>query len=55
MRARLIAARDELLEAEIKLRRQVEEVAAHRRRLPLGGEVKEDYEFDEDWYPRLQY
>ncbi len=40
-------ARDELLEAEMALRRQVEEVAALRRRLPLGGVVKEDYEFDE--------
>ena len=40
------AARDELLTAEIALRRQIEEVAAQRRRLPLGGEVSEDYEFD---------
>ena len=39
--------RDKLLEAEMTLRRQVEEVAALRRTLPLGGEVKEDYEFDE--------
>ena len=41
------AERDKLLEAEMGLRRQVEEVAALRRTLPLGGEVKEDYEFDE--------
>ena len=31
------AARDELLTAEIALKRQIEEVAAQRRRLPLGG------------------
>ena len=41
------SARNQLLEAEIDLRRQVEEVAALRRRLPLGGEVPEDYVFDE--------
>jgi predicted dithiol-disulfide oxidoreductase (DUF899 family) len=40
-------ARNELLEAEKKLRRQIEEVAALRRRLPLGGTLKEDYAFDE--------
>ncbi len=40
-------ARDELLSAEIALRKHVEEVAALRRRLPLGGRVKEDYVFDE--------
>ena len=39
-------ARDELLEAEIELRRQEEAVAAQRRRLPLGGEVTGDYVFD---------
>jgi predicted dithiol-disulfide oxidoreductase (DUF899 family) len=33
------AARDELLRAEADLRRQIEAVAALRRRLPLGGEV----------------
>jgi predicted dithiol-disulfide oxidoreductase (DUF899 family) len=38
-------ARDELLEAELALRRQVEEVAALRRRLPEGGEVPQDYVF----------
>lgn len=40
-------ARNGLLDAEINLRRQTEEVAALRRKLPLGGKVKEDYVFDE--------
>ncbi len=40
------AARDRLLEAELALRRQVEAVAAERRKLPLGGEVPEDYVFE---------
>src|SRR5438874_2451459 len=40
-------ARDELLQAEIELRRQEEAVAAQRRRLPLGGVVPEDYVFEE--------
>jgi predicted dithiol-disulfide oxidoreductase (DUF899 family) len=40
------AARDELLQAEIELRRQAEAVAAQRRALPGGGEVPEDYVFD---------
>jgi predicted dithiol-disulfide oxidoreductase (DUF899 family) len=35
-----------LLEAEIELRRHVEEIAAMRRQLPLGGEIPEDYVFD---------
>jgi predicted dithiol-disulfide oxidoreductase (DUF899 family) len=39
-------ARDELLQAEIELRRQEEAVAAQRRALPLGGEVTGDYVFD---------
>ena len=38
-------ARGRLLEAERRLRDQVEEVAALRRRLPLGGELQEDYVF----------
>lgn len=38
-------ARNELLEAEIELRRHVEAVAAQRRRLRLGGEVPTDYVF----------
>ena len=40
-------SRNELLEAEIALRREVESVAALRRKLPLGGAVKEDYVFEE--------
>lgn len=39
------AARDSLLEAERDLRRQIERVAALRRSLPPGGEVREDYVF----------
>ncbi|HTQ00182.1 MAG TPA: DUF899 family protein [Casimicrobiaceae bacterium] len=39
------AARDEVLRAEIALRRQTEDVAAMRRKLPLGGAVPVDYEF----------
>ena len=38
-------AREALLVEEIKLRRQIERVAAQRRALPLGGEVKGDYQF----------
>ena len=40
-------ARDDLLRAEIALRKQLEDVAALRRTLPAGGAVPEDYEFDE--------
>jgi predicted dithiol-disulfide oxidoreductase (DUF899 family) len=40
-------ARDELLQAEIDLRRRTEAVAAKRRTLPLGGTVPEDYCFEE--------
>lgn len=39
--------RDELLQAEIDLRRRTEAVAAKRRTLPLGGAVPEDYRFEE--------
>src|SRR5262249_13497624 len=39
------AARDQLLEQEIELRRAMEAVAAARRRLPPGGIVPEDYLF----------
>ncbi len=39
--------RDELLAAEIDLRKRIEEVAALRRTLPLGGKLQEDYVFDE--------
>ena len=41
------AARNELLEAEIALRRQTEAVAAMRRALPQGGKLRKDYEFKE--------
>ena len=40
-------ARNELLEAEVGLRRQIEAVAAQRRKLPLGGQVPTDYVFEE--------
>jgi len=40
-------ARNRLLAAETDLRRQVERVARMRRKLPLGGPVPEDYEFEE--------
>ena len=40
-------ARNELLEAEKNLRRQVEAVAYLRRQLPDGHVVKQDYEFEE--------
>jgi predicted dithiol-disulfide oxidoreductase (DUF899 family) len=40
-------ARNELLEAEIDLRRRIEAVAEQRRGLPLGGEVPTDYGFEE--------
>jgi predicted dithiol-disulfide oxidoreductase (DUF899 family) len=39
------AARNELLAAEIELRRHAERVARQRRALPAGGEVPEDYAF----------
>lgn len=38
-------ARNRLLQAEIKLKRQEEAVAKQRRALPLGGAVKHDYVF----------
>jgi predicted dithiol-disulfide oxidoreductase (DUF899 family) len=40
-------ARNELLETEIELRRQIEAVAAQRRALPLGGQAPVDYRFEE--------
>src|SRR5258708_11553269 len=40
-------ARNELLEAEIALRKNIEDIAAQRRKLPLGGQLQEDYVFDE--------
>jgi predicted dithiol-disulfide oxidoreductase (DUF899 family) len=41
------SARDKLLRAEMDLRRRAEEVAAMRRKLPPGGAVPQDYEFEE--------
>lgn len=40
-------AREALIVEEIELRRKLERVAAMRRALPLGGEVPEDYEFED--------
>ena len=40
------AARRELLEAEVELRRSLESVAQARRGLPAGGRVPEDYVFE---------
>ena len=40
-------ARNQLLQAEIRLRKNLEEVATLRRQLPLGREVPQDYIFDE--------
>ncbi len=39
------AARTALLQEEIELRRHLERVAAQRRALPAGGEVRGDYRF----------
>ena len=41
------AARNELLAEESALREQIERVAALRRQLPLGGGLKDDYQFEE--------
>jgi predicted dithiol-disulfide oxidoreductase (DUF899 family) len=43
--AKYRAARNKLLAAELALRRQVEKVAAQRRKLPPGGALPEDYVF----------
>jgi len=40
------ASRDRLLERELALRRATEAVAEERRKLPLGGLLKEDYVFE---------
>ena len=40
-------ARNLLLQAEIDLRKNIEEVAAFRRQLPLGGEIKQNYIFEQ--------
>src|SRR2546422_10661484 len=42
------AARNDLLKAEIDLRRRIEKVAALRRSLPAGGEGAEGYVFDSE-------
>src|SRR5258708_10854656 len=39
--------RNELLKAEVELRRHIEKVAAQRRMLPLGGVAPPDYTFEE--------
>jgi predicted dithiol-disulfide oxidoreductase (DUF899 family) len=39
-------ARNELLESEMRLRRMIEDVAAQRRALPPGGQLREDYVFE---------
>ena len=41
-------ARDRLLHAEMALRRQMEDTAALRRALPLGGPIPVDYHFDDE-------
>jgi predicted dithiol-disulfide oxidoreductase (DUF899 family) len=45
--SRYRAARNRLLAAERDLRKRVEQVAKKRRTLPLGGNVAEDYSFEE--------
>ena len=40
-------SRTQLLEAEIELRRNNEKVAELRRKLPIGGKIKEDYVLEE--------
>jgi predicted dithiol-disulfide oxidoreductase (DUF899 family) len=45
--AKYRVARENLLCAEIELRRQIERVAAERRKLPVGGAIPEDYAFEE--------
>jgi predicted dithiol-disulfide oxidoreductase (DUF899 family) len=39
--------RNQLLDAEVELRRGIERVAAQRRALPPGGAVPDDYRFEE--------
>jgi predicted dithiol-disulfide oxidoreductase (DUF899 family) len=46
--AKYRTARKKLLSAEVALRRQIEKVAAQRRKLPAGGEVPEDYVFESE-------
>jgi predicted dithiol-disulfide oxidoreductase (DUF899 family) len=45
-------ARDELLQAELELRRQQKAVSVQRQDMPMGGEVPTDYVFDE-WDPGI--
>jgi len=45
--AKYRTARNALLRDEVALRAQIESVASKRRSLPLGGEIPEDYVFDE--------
>src|SRR5882757_3413290 len=45
------AARNALLIEEIKLRRQLEHVAAHRRALPPGGVLPQDFELASETGP----
>ena len=45
--AKYRSARNSLLKDEMALRAQIEAVSAKRRELPLGGEIPEDYVFDE--------
>jgi predicted dithiol-disulfide oxidoreductase (DUF899 family) len=47
------AARNQLLEQEVRLRREMEAVAAARRALPPGGPVPEDYVFEGERAVRL--
>lgn len=44
-------ARNALLAEEIELRRHIERVAAQRRELPPGGEVKKQYQFQSERGP----
>lgn len=39
-------AREDLLKSEMALRDHIESTSETRRRLPLGGKIKEDYAFD---------
>src|SRR5258708_17498967 len=45
-RAEYRGAREGLLAEETELRRHIERVAEQRRRLPPGGEVKQNYVFE---------
>src|SRR5437763_17043997 len=46
--AKYRTARNKLLQSELSLRREIEKVAATRRKLPPGGKVPEDYVFDSE-------